>query len=136
MKAFVLDAALAVSWFFPTGREGQDAAALEKRALFATEVALVTHLWSFEIVNFIAMQRRRNTITEAEGAWNLAQLLSIPFAAVDEGSPEASVALCVRYGLTAYEASYLQVAMEQGVPLATLDPALIKAARDLGVALA
>lgn len=136
MNAFVLDAALAVSWFFPTGREGHEAAALEKRALFATDVALVTHLWSFEIVNFIAMQRRRNTITEAEGAWNLAQLLSIPFAAVSEGSPEASVALCVRYGLTAYEASYLQVAMEQGVPLATMDPALIKAARDVGVALA
>jgi predicted nucleic acid-binding protein len=37
------------------------------------------------------------------------------------------------YGLSAYAAAYLDVAVRQGVPLATLDSALQKAGRKAGI---
>jgi predicted nucleic acid-binding protein len=39
------------------------------------------------------------------------------------------------HGLTAYDAAYLELAIRTGLPLATLDQTLGKAARDTGVRL-
>jgi predicted nucleic acid-binding protein len=43
--------------------------------------------------------------------------------------------LAMQYGLSTYDAAYLELALRRGVPLATLDSALIAAARTCGVAL-
>ena len=43
--------------------------------------------------------------------------------------------LCRNYGLTPYDAAYLELAKREGLPLATLDRALEKAAVAEGVAL-
>jgi hypothetical protein len=44
-------------------------------------------------------------------------------------------AAAVRFGLTAYDAAYLDLALREGLPLASLDSALCKAAGIAGVAL-
>lgn len=54
------------------------------------------------------------------------------FVVVDEGSPDAVIELAAQ-SLSAYDATYLHAAMIMGEPLATLDAALIKAARRVGV---
>jgi predicted nucleic acid-binding protein len=41
--------------------------------------------------------------------------------------------LAREYGLSAYDAAYLDVAVRQGAPLATLDNALQKAGRSAGI---
>lgn len=43
--------------------------------------------------------------------------------------------LARRYNLTIYEAAYLELAQRKHLPLATVDHALIKAAKKAGVAL-
>jgi predicted nucleic acid-binding protein len=43
--------------------------------------------------------------------------------------------LCAQYGLTVYDAAYLELAKRKGLPLATLDTDLIKAASEEGVRL-
>jgi predicted nucleic acid-binding protein len=40
-----------------------------------------------------------------------------------------------KYGLTAYDAAYLDLALERGLPLATLDEDLMRASRTAGIEL-
>ncbi|MEK7753053.1 MAG: type II toxin-antitoxin system VapC family toxin, partial [Acidobacteriota bacterium] len=46
-----------------------------------------------------------------------------------------TLSLARRYALSAYDAAYLELALREGLPLATLDSALRKAARKTGVPL-
>jgi predicted nucleic acid-binding protein len=129
LKGFVLDASLALEWF----TEGASQQILAKRSLLNDHVALVPHLWRFEAMNVVSGWLRRKEVSEADAASILAGLMQLPFAVVDEGSPESIVALAVRHRLSAYDATYLHVAMITGEPLATLDRDLVKAARSVGV---
>ena len=45
----------------------------------------------------------------------------------------ATAALSARLGLTSYDAAYLELAARERLPLATLDRAMMEAARSLGV---
>ncbi len=134
MKAVVLDASMAIEWFFPGS--SSLAATLDKRTILDTRVAIVPHIWRFEIMNYFAGKLRRHEISEADATWNLAEMLRVPFAIVDEGSAPNLLELAHRHRLTAYDAAYLRVAMLADEPLATLDKALIKAAEAVGVEIA
>ena len=51
-----------------------------------------------------------------------------------EGHPWNAVsAIADRHGLTVYDAAYLELAQRRRLPLATLDRALCRAAREAGV---
>jgi predicted nucleic acid-binding protein len=51
-------------------------------------------------------------------------------------APGRAVDLARAHGLTVYDAMYLEAAIRRGLPLATLDSDLKRAARAAGVALA
>jgi len=129
VRGFILDAGLAVEWFTTTA----SAEALAKRALFDERVAVVPHLWRFEVMNVLTTWQGRQDATPAEAARILQDVLRLPFAVVDEGAPEAIVSLACTHRLTAYDATYLHLAMLTGEPLATLDRSLITAAGRVGV---
>jgi predicted nucleic acid-binding protein len=129
VNAFVLDASLALEWFTTTA----SSQVLAKRSLFDNRVAIVPHLWRFEVMNVMATWQRRKIITRAQAVFLLDEILALPFAVIDEGSQEAIVNLAVDQGLSSYDATYLHIAMVSGQPLATLDHGLIKAADDVGV---
>ena len=130
MKAFVLDASLALEWFTSSASDR----ALAKRSLFDDRAAVVPHLWRFEVMNVVTTWLKRKSVSRAEATYILGDLMRLPFAVVDEGSPEAVLDLAIAQDLSAYDAAYLHAAMSVGAPLATLDAALIKAARGVGVA--
>jgi predicted nucleic acid-binding protein len=129
MKSFVLDASLALEWF------SADAApeALTKRSLLDDHVVLVPALWRFEVMNAVTTWLRRGDISHADCAVLLHDIMQIPFGTVDEGDPELVVSLASAHGLSAYDATYLRVAMITGDPLATLDAALKRIANEVGV---
>jgi predicted nucleic acid-binding protein len=129
VKSFILDASLALEWF------STDAApeVLARRSLLDDHVALVPSLWRFEVMNVVTTWRRRGDISSATCAMILNDIMRVPFGTVDEGNPEVIVSLAVQHGLSAYDATYLHVAMITGDPLATLDGALITAAKDVGI---
>lgn len=129
MKAFVLDASLTMEWF----SSGASADAVAKRGLLEDRVAVVPHLWRFEVMNVLATWRRRGDITSAQGTRILRNALSLPFAVIDEGSAESVVELANAHGLSAYDATYLRVAIVTGEPLATLDQKLTQAAGREGI---
>ena len=129
MNSFVLDASLALEWF----TNGASAASLAKRSLLDDRVAVVPHLWRWEIMNAVTTWTRRGDTTPAEAALILTDIMQLPIAIVDEGDPEFVVTLALQYNLSANDATYLRAAMITGNPIATLDKALATAAKTAGV---
>ncbi len=129
MKTFVLDASLALEWF----AVGASPEVLAKRSLLDDHVAVVPTSWRFEVMNAVTTWRRRGDISHADCAVLLHDIMQIPFGTVDEGDPELVVSLASAHGLSAYDATYLRVAMITGDPLATLDAALKRVANEVGV---
>jgi predicted nucleic acid-binding protein len=58
----------------------------------------------------------------------MAQLRSLPILDAGSGSDWQVIALAHRHGLSGYDASYLAVAIQEQLPLATLDKKLSSAA--------
>jgi len=129
VKAFVLDASMALEWF----SEDASRAALEKRSLLDNRVAVVPALWRYEVMSAITRWQRQNKVSAAQAALLLNEALQLPFAVVEEGGAEAVVDAAIAHGLSAYDATYLRAAMVTGEPLATLDKSLIRAAAAVGV---
>jgi predicted nucleic acid-binding protein len=75
---------------------------------------------------------RKNRIGEADSMRFLALLSELPIV-VDQESPERMIkeifALARKHNLSSYDASYLDLAMRKGLPIATLDKNLLAAAK-------
>lgn len=130
--AFVVDASVAVSWAFPD--EGHPVASEALQRLRA-EPAQVPSLWWFEVRNTLIVNERRGRIAEADTA---AFLLDIGRLAITiDRAPDDSTTLMLarRHRLSVYDASYLELALRLGLPLATLDKELREAAVASGVTL-
>jgi predicted nucleic acid-binding protein len=103
----------------------------------AAEGALVPHLWPLEIANGLEMAIRRKRITVPDRGETLAVLRRLPIdiqPVQRERDWGIVLGLASRHRLTAYDASYLALALEKKLPLATLDEELADAARAEGVA--
>ena len=131
--AFVLDASVALAAFF---EDEQDAYSVEVwRSMIGTQVC-VPALWHLELANILSRALRRGRITAAalDDAWS--RLDQVPMRVVPV-APEVSMwtRLASEWGLTSYDACYLETALRQRLPLATKDRALAEAARRVGVPL-
>jgi predicted nucleic acid-binding protein len=99
----------------------------------ASDEAIVPTLFWFELRNALLMGERRQRSTTERTSSFLADIALLPFA-VDESPREAVVLDLARsHTLTVYDAAYIELALRKGVALATLDKALIKAAKAVGV---
>ena len=131
----VVDSSLALTWCF---RDEQTPASAALLARVATEGFLVPMLWHLEIANVLQLAVRRKRITSELRDASLADLAQLPIHVDDQTIDRAwssTVKFAQRYDLTAYDASYLELAMRRNLPLATLDEALIAAGPRAGVAI-
>jgi len=122
---FVLDASITASWAFAENAP-QAGVALDR---LKADHALVPALWWFEVRNMLVINERRGRQTPIATARFLGDLLKL--AIVQDLAPDESeiLRLARAHGLTVYDASYLELAQRNAVPLATLDHALVRAAR-------
>jgi len=130
----VLDASVTVAWCFEDERTEAVEEVLE--AVTEGKGALVPPLWAYEVANVIVGLQRQGRITAAAGAGFLEDLQALAIETDREGDRrvfESVVGLARQYGLTVYDAAYLELAMRRGLPLATLDEGLAHAAREAGV---
>ena len=123
---FVMDASVVACWAFPD--EVHATAALALRRIAADE-AHVPSLWWFEIRNALIINARRGRITEPDTAAFLHRLSRLRITLDQSPSESELMALSRRHRLTAYDASYLELASRHGWPLATLDNRLAQAAQ-------
>jgi predicted nucleic acid-binding protein len=122
----VVDASVTIAWLFEDERSE-----LAQRALTAleTDEAIVPAIWPVEVQNVVLTAERRGRLTIAAGEL-LARIRALRIHVVAPVGIDASVYdLAEKYELTAYDGSYLELAVRHECKLATLDKALARAAR-------
>jgi predicted nucleic acid-binding protein len=129
----VIDASLAATWCFPD--EQTDFSNGVLRLVGETIDLVAPTLWAYEIRNAVLMGLKRNRI-DKEGAETLLALLSdLDVELSEPPSYHGVFGLAETYGLTFYDAAYLDLALRERSPIATLDEALRRAAIRAGVAI-
>jgi predicted nucleic acid-binding protein len=134
VAGFVLDCSVAVAWCF------EDEATAELDALLdrvQQHGAVVPLLWMSEASNVLLMAQRRGRIERETMQERLALLDMLPIETDDNASGtvwrSSVVTLADVEALTFYDAIYLELAIRRGLPLASSDAALRRAARRRGV---
>lgn len=131
----MLDASFTFQWLFQDEASPEGYAAL---VVVGHEGAVVPALWFVEITNVLGMAERRGRI-DATGLQDALRLLrSLPLV-VDEPPSltwsEPVLQLMRAHRLTAYDATYLELTIRRGLPLATKDRDLLVVAAAVSVPL-
>ena len=129
MSRLVVDCSVAACWCIDDEISAYAEAALDR---VRDEGGVMPALWVYEMTNVFRVAERRSRMT-AEQADQLLEFLSalpIQIVGIDGLEGQRGVLELARaHNLSAYDATYLHLAMETGLPLASLDRALISAAR-------
>jgi predicted nucleic acid-binding protein len=133
--SLVVDASATLSWYFDDEITEAGDAVMNR---VQREGGRIPALWRYEVANGFQTAIRRKRVTAAYRDAPLAELRLLPIA-VERGDGEetwmAARALSDRFGLTMYDAAYLELAHRRGLPLATGDRELTAAAKALAVEL-
>jgi predicted nucleic acid-binding protein len=131
---FVLDCSVTLAWFY---EDESDAYAESVEDSLTEAVAFVPAIWWLEVANALVVGERRKRTTEAKVTGFLTLLGAMPIQADSETVIRAwqdSLGLARAHNLSVYDASYLELALRRGLPLATLDKGLKAAAKAIGIA--
>lgn len=125
--AFVVDCSVCLPWYIKD--EASKFCDALSRALADSEV-WVPSLWRPEFVSSVMNAERRKRMTSEQRRTVLANAAGLPLRVDYDMPPLVELAeLAAAHELTPYDAVYFELARRRKVPLATLDVALIKAAR-------
>jgi predicted nucleic acid-binding protein len=130
VSRFVLDASVILTWCFPdeNAAMAQQVAGMFKRG----DTAVAPASWPHEVLNALLVGVKRKRISEKLVRSFLDDLATLPI--ILEQFPAGVVfgrvqRLSREHGLTAYDAAYLDLALDRGLPLATLDEDLVRACK-------
>jgi predicted nucleic acid-binding protein len=136
MSGFVLDCSVAASWCFTDETDDYSRSILES---LSTQRAAVPPVWPLEIANVMLTAERRGRIGAAAARRFLDLVFSLPIDRNIGSSPAVDATLFhlgLQYRLSSYDASYLELALRLGLPLATRDEKLHAACERAGIAIA
>lgn len=129
--SFVVDCSVAARWFLPDESTPYTESALQ---LLASRQGVVPNLWLSEFASvFLKLERRKLLAAGlADGIVARTEALAL---LVDQDTPSAArlFRLARTYGISAYDATYLEVALRRGIPLACWDGGLRQAAQRAGL---
>lgn len=137
MSRFILDASVTLCWCFENQANDYTEAILERLA--GGDESSVPFVWPIEVANVLVKAERRKALTIAQATGFLEELGAWPIQVDTLGVDRAFQQIlntARQHNLSAYDAAYLELAMREELPLATLDDALIKAAMSVGVKIA
>jgi len=130
---FVLDTSVVVSWCLKDEKDDYSDHILDH---LSTRDAVVPALAPFEIANVLLVAERRGRLTEADANRFISLFDSLPIH-LDQESPNKIRVRILEIGrkhrLSAYDSAYLELAMREGLHLATRDKTLRSAALKSGV---
>ncbi len=132
---FVMDCSVTMPWLLHN-----DATDYAKQVLlgFNKGQAVVPELWFLEVSNILLVFERRKRIKVAESEQFIKLLSELPIN-IDQGTANRVfpkiILLARKYQLSTYDATYLELAIREKLPLATLDKDLQRAAKKSGIEL-
>jgi len=136
VSRFVLDASIVLAWCFADENSAmaQHVGGMFKRG----DTAVAPAFWPHEVLNALLMGEKRKRISKELVRSFLEDLATLPI--VLEQFPARVVFERIQHlsrerGLTSYDAAYLDLALENELPLATLDDELGRACKKARVRL-
>ncbi len=131
---FVLDCSVTMPWILKNDSSGYSVKILKS---LEKKQAIVPKLWAYEVCNVIAVAERRKKIKSYEALNFFKILYELPIQFDDE---ETDIfyqihPLTREFQLSSYDAAYLELAIRKKLPIATLDRAIQKASKKLGIKL-
>jgi predicted nucleic acid-binding protein len=135
-KRLVLDASLTLAWCFPDEKSTYAEYVLDALANGAEGVAPA--IWPFEVANALLAGERRQRVTVVQVTSILRLIADLPItvhpAQIDRIFQQV-LPLARQAKLTEYDAAYLELALRLGLPIASLDLRLQRAAKAAGIPL-
>jgi predicted nucleic acid-binding protein len=131
--SFVLDNSVALTWCFEDERTPATTALLEQVGEFGAQAPM---LWPLEALNGLLVAERRGRLDASRRQRLAGFLRALPITLDVDTASQAwteTARLAERFGLSAYDAAYLELAQRRDLPLASLDRALRAAATVLGL---
>ena len=132
MTAFVLDNSVAMRWLLASNKASDQRYAESVLKSLANAEAVVPNLWHLEAANVLLSATNRKEIEISEIERFTVQLENLPITVDTLTANQVfghTISLANAYRLSSYDAAYLELALREGLPLATLDKDLLKAAR-------
>lgn len=129
--SLVLDSSVALAWLYS---EETTRAVQRVLDLVMSSEAWVPSLWRLEVANSLQTAVRRGRISANVRDTSLADLASMRIMIDTDTDTYAwtnTLRLADRFGLTVYDAAYLELAQRRSMPLASLDRELRAAADGL-----
>lgn len=125
----VLDCSYALAIVMPDERRPATAAQL------AAVMVLVPPIWPYEVANAFRSSVRRGRLAESQviGLCTQLEALRVAVSQPDDLSVRRGYLAAMSRGLSAYDASYIELALQRGAALATLDRNLADVARASGL---
>lgn len=131
--AFVADNSVILAWFITSQATPHTERFLNRAA---AERIHVPGLWAVEFVNALAVLEAIKKLTPAQSAAMIDHVNRFDIQTHQErGHEPAILSVARRYGLSAYDAAYFELASRLGLQLATRDGKLKKAAKAAGLLL-
>lgn len=132
---FVIDNSIVMTWCFNDESSKYSDIILDSLENYE---ALAPAIWPLEVGNVVLVAERRKCLTESDGIRFLNLINELPIT-VQQETPDRMLkeifALARECNISSYDASYLDLAMRNGVPIATQDSGLKKAAKRCDITL-
>ena len=128
---FVVDNSVVSGWYLENQATAYTRAIAER---LQDDRAWAPALWELELTNVLRTSCLRQRMTAQHAQQVLTHLARLPIELDRHPVPPSELlALALRFGLSSYDAAYLEVALRRQLPLATQDAALSEAAMAAGV---
>lgn len=135
IEHFVVDNSVVMSWCFKDETNTYADNVLDR---LTEATAFAPSIWPLEVVNVLLVAERKKRLSESDSIRFITLLSQLPIIVEDERPKmmmKELLALARRNNLSGYDASYLDLAMRKGFPIATSDNKLIEAARRTDVSI-
>ena len=132
MTTFVLDNSVAMRWLLASNKVSDQRYAESVLRSLANAEAVVPNLWHLEAANVLLSAANRKELEISAVERFTVQLENLPITVDTLTANQVfghTMSLAKAYRLSSYDAAYLELALRDSLPLATLDKDLLKAAR-------
>ncbi len=134
---FVLDNSVVMRWLLNDGSDERLAYAAKVLDLLSedTDEALVPGVWSLEVANVLVKAQAKGLVSEARASAFVGLLAEMAITVDASTAARAlgdTLQLARRFKLSSYDAAYLELALREGLPLATLDADLQSSMKQVG----